>query len=207
MPMSTRLMSRRSPACALYQALSEGSALAAAGDRAHEPDGDVVALVPGLDIGFVGHRRARDFRMGRGHALRHGATHAAQRLGRPGIHQALGGSLDVGAGDGAAGAGRLNEVEIDIELARERTHRGKDLQAARARAGSPRLRAPRQGSSPRSISPTTVPVSSCAPSANSTNGAPTLTRSPLAPNRRAMRPLCGEGTSTTALSVSTDTSG
>ena len=34
-----------------------------------------------------------------------------------------------------------------------------------------------------------------------------MTRSPLAPNRRAMRPLDGEGTSTTALSVSTETSG
>ena len=52
-----------------------------------------------------------------------------------------------------------------------------------------------------------VPVSCSGPSANSTSGAPTFTRSPLAPNRWAMRPLDGDGTSTTALSVSTETSG
>src|SRR5262249_49373727 len=56
-------------------------------------------------------------------------------------------------------------------------------------------------------SPTTVPVSVSGPSANSTRGAPTFTRSPLAPNRRAIRPLRGDGTSTTALSVSTESSG
>ena len=36
---------------------------------------------------------------------------------------------------------------------------------------------------------------------------PTLTINFLAPNRRAIWPLHGEGTSTTALSVSTETSG
>src|SRR5437899_7533348 len=77
----------------------------------------------------------------------------------------------------------------------------------RAGAGSITVSAAGAAFSSRSSSPTTVPVSSCAPSANSTSGAPTLTRSPLPPNSRAMRPRCGEGTSTTALSVSTETSG
>src|SRR5262245_34567050 len=75
----------------------------------------------------------------------------------------------------------------------------------RARVGPAGPSASRAGS-PRSISPTMVPVS-CPPSLNSTSGAPTLTRSPLAPNIRAIVPLHGDGTSTTALSVSTETSG
>ena len=44
-------------------------------------------------------------------------------------------------------------------------------------------------------------------SANTTSGEPILTMSPTSPKRAAMRPACGDGTSTTALSVSTDTSG
>ena len=56
-------------------------------------------------------------------------------------------------------------------------------------------------------SPTTVPVSAGVPSSNSTSGAPTLTRSPGLASRRAIRPDCGDGISTTAFSVSTATSG
>ena len=57
------------------------------------------------------------------------------------------------------------------------------------------------------ISPTTVPASVAAASWKVTSGAPTLTMSPAAPNSSPMRPERGEGTSTTALSVSTETSG
>src|SRR6266436_10014847 len=56
-------------------------------------------------------------------------------------------------------------------------------------------------------SPTTVPVSARGPSSNSTRAAPTLTRSPDCAQSRATRPDCGDGTSTTAFSVSTETSG
>jgi DNA-binding transcriptional LysR family regulator len=65
--------------------------------------------------------------------------------------------------------------------------------------------ASRADDSLRSTSPTIVPVSASVPPPNSTSAAPTLIRSPLAPNFRAMVPLHGEGISTTALSVSTDT--
>ena len=55
--------------------------------------------------------------------------------------------------------------------------------------------------------PTTVPVPAPCASAKATSGAPTLTMSPAAPNSSAIRPARGDGTSTTALSVSTETRG
>ncbi len=57
------------------------------------------------------------------------------------------------------------------------------------------------------ISPTTVPVSAAAAASNSTSGAPILTISPGSANNRLMRPDWGAGISTTAFSVSTETSG
>ncbi len=60
---------------------------------------------------------------------------------------------------------------------------------------------------PTATSPTTVPLSVLAPPTNSTSGAPTLTCSPTCAHRRAISPARGEGTSTTALSVSTEASG
>src|SRR5262249_44354000 len=53
------------------------------------------------------------------------------RAGGAGFGETLGGALDVGARDGAARTGRLHQVEIDIELARERADRRKHLQGAR----------------------------------------------------------------------------
>src|SRR5215831_19008018 len=138
------------------------------GNGPHEPDGDVLALAPILDVRLLGHRSSHHLGVRGGHALRHGAAHAAQWLGGAGFGKTLGGALDVGAGASAS----------------------------------------RVVFSSWPSSPTTVPVSwPCPSSANSTRGSPTLIRSPFVPNKRAMRPLQGEGTSTTALSVSTDTSG
>src|SRR6202043_1360605 len=56
-------------------------------------------------------------------------------------------------------------------------------------------------------SPTIVPVSVRGPSSNSTRGPPTLTLAPGWTHSRAILPSCGEGTSTTAFSVSTETRG
>ena len=69
--------------------------------------------------------------MRRCHALRHGAPHPAQCLGRTCLGETFGGPLDVGARDGAAGSGGLYGVEIDIELACESTHRRKHLKHSR----------------------------------------------------------------------------
>ncbi len=63
-----------------------------------------------------------------------------ERLGRPGLGQALGGALHVGARDGAVGAARLHEIEIDVELARQRAHRGQDLKRLGPRRLARRLR-------------------------------------------------------------------
>src|SRR5262249_19867228 len=126
-------------------------------------------------------------------------------LGRTRFGQALGGALDIGTRDRPAWPGGVHEVEVDIELARQRPDRVKDLKGPRRRRGRrlgvarrllllPELAHHRPG----------VPLLTLG---NSTSGAPTLMRSPLPPNKRAMRPLHGDGTSTTALSVSTDTSG
>jgi hypothetical protein len=62
-------------------------------------------------------------------------------------------------------------------------------------------------SSASGITPTTVPLSSAAAASKTTSGAPILTRSPGAPINSAMRPDWGEGISTTAFSVSTETRG
>jgi hypothetical protein len=72
--------------------------------------------------------------------LRHGAPHPPQGLGRTGIHHALGRAFHVRSGNGTAGAGCLHQVEIDVELARERANRGKNLERARASACGLRAR-------------------------------------------------------------------
>ena len=64
--------------------------------------------------------------MCRGHPLRHGAAHAPQRLAGSDLGEAARSALHVGAGDRAAGAARLYQIKIDIELAGERAYRGKD---------------------------------------------------------------------------------
>ena len=102
------------------------------GDRMHEPNGDVVPLFPVLDIRLVGHRGPRHLGMRRRHTLRHGAPHPPQGLGRTGIHHALGRAFHVRSSNGTAGAGCLHQVEIDVELARERANRGKYLERASA---------------------------------------------------------------------------
>ena len=59
-----------------------------------------------------------------------------------------------------------------------------------------------------SMVPTTVPASACASAdSNSTSGSPTATRPPVAPCSLTTRADRGDGISTTALSVSTATSG
>src|SRR5262249_42219536 len=122
--------------------------------------------------------------------------------------QALGGALDVRARDRAAGPGGVHEVEVDIELARQRPDRGKDLKGPRRRRGRrlgvarrllllPALADHRPGDRLFTHSPSS-PIP--------TSAAPMLMISPMPPNKRAMRPLHGYGPSTTPFSVSTDTS-
>ena len=79
------------------------------------------------------------------HALRHGATHAAQRLGRARLDQSFCRALDVRARDASARTRRLHEMEIDLELAGERADRRQHLQGAAARGLGGRLRAARLG--------------------------------------------------------------
>src|SRR6266571_2173250 len=99
----------------------------------------------------------------------------------------------VNEGDHVVADQPLVSVETDKAVVEVPSPRRDRAPRAGGRAGA-------RAASPRSSSPTTVPVSASAPSAKSTSGAPTLTRSPLPPCSRAMRPACGEGTSTTALS-------
>ena len=65
------------------------------------------------------------------HSLRHCAAHASQRLGRTRFRQALGRALHIHPRNRAAGSGGLHEIEIDVELARQRPHRWKHLQGPR----------------------------------------------------------------------------
>jgi hypothetical protein len=57
------------------------------------------------------------------------------------------------------------------------------------------------------ISPTTVPVSAAPAASKATKGAPIFTISPGAAKSSPIRPELGAGISTTAFSVSTETSG
>src|SRR5262249_3993421 len=59
----------------------------------------------------------------------------SQRLGRTRFGQALGGALDISPRDRPAGAGGVHKIEVDIELARQRPDRGKDLKGSRRRRG------------------------------------------------------------------------
>ena len=100
---------------------------------AHEPDGDIFAFAPFLDIRLVGHGGAHHLGVRCRHALRHRAAHAAQRLGRARFGETLGGAFHIRACDRAAGPAGLHEVEVDVELARQRPHSRKYLQGARGR--------------------------------------------------------------------------
>jgi hypothetical protein len=73
-------------------------------------------------------------------ALCHRAPHALERLCRTGVRQTPCGALDVGACDHPTRTAALHEVEIDIELARERPYRRQHLQRADARSRLDRLR-------------------------------------------------------------------
>src|SRR5262245_5748589 len=65
--------------------------------------------------------------MGRGHSLRHGAARAPERFRRPSFDQALGSTLNVGTCDGAIRTCRLHKIEVNLQLARQGTHRRQDL--------------------------------------------------------------------------------
>ena len=115
--------------------IERGLGLAGGCHGAHDADGDVLALLPIVDVGLVVHGGANHLGMGRRHALRHRPAHAPQRLGRPRFGQALGGALDVRPRDRPARPAGLHEVEIDVELARQRPDRGKDLKGSRRHRG------------------------------------------------------------------------
>src|SRR6516225_869685 len=141
MPTSTRLSKWRSPASALYQAFREGSALHAAA-IACTTNRDVSFLRPSLDIGLINHRRRNHLRVGQCHSMRHGAPHTFERLGRTGLGQATRRTFDIGSRNHPAGTAALDEVEINIELARQSPNCRKHLQPAwsRGRLGLARLR-------------------------------------------------------------------
>ena len=87
----------------------------------------VLACCPIADVGLLRHAGGHYLGMGCRHALRHGAAHAPERLGRSRLGQALGGPLNICARYRAVGAAGLYEIEIDIELARQRSHRRQNL--------------------------------------------------------------------------------
>jgi hypothetical protein len=113
--------------------VERGFGLASRGNGAHQPDGDVFALAPIFDVRLLGHRGAHHLGVRRRHALCHGPAHAAQRLGRPHFGETLGRALHIRPRDRATGTGGLHQIEIDLELARERPHGWEHLQGARRR--------------------------------------------------------------------------
>ncbi len=137
MPISMRLTSLRAPADGIVPGIERRLGRGGGGDRAHQPHGGILAQRPVADVGLVRHAGRHHFRVSGGHALRHGAAHASEGLGWSRLGQASGGALDVGARDRAVHPRRLNRVEIDVELARQRPHRGEDL--SRPCVCSPRL--------------------------------------------------------------------
>ena len=131
------------------------------------------------------------------------ARRMPRSLGGTGLRQTSGGALHVGARDGPVGSGGLDDVEVDVELARQRPHRGKDLQRPHRRRGRPR---PRGFFSARSSSPTTVPVSSPRLRQTRPEGSH-LHQIALGAEQARDAAALWRWHPTTALSVSTDTSG
>jgi hypothetical protein len=73
--------------------------------------------------------------MRRGHPLRHGAAHAPKRFRWSCFDQALGSTLNVSTCDGTLRTRRVHKVEVNLQLARQRTHSRQDL----ARSGRPMI--------------------------------------------------------------------
>ena len=94
---------------------------------------------PVVNVGLVRHAGGNHFRVRGRHPLRHGAAHASERLGGTRLGEALRRALHIGARDGAAGSAGLNDVEVDVELARERPHCREDLKGPRPRRLGRRL--------------------------------------------------------------------
>ena len=191
--------------------IERGLGTAAGNYGTDQPQRDVGILGPMADDNLFGDRRAGNLERGARHVLRHGTAHASQRLIAFAGTLGAGSGLYVRARDGAARACPFNGLQSDAQLAGQR---------ARCRAGLTgrmlgrpwSLRGDEPAFRPRlrlGSVPTTVPASGrAAPSStNSTTGAPTLMMSPGSPMSRAMCPEQGDGTSTTALAVSTETSG
>jgi 2-oxoacid dehydrogenases acyltransferase (catalytic domain) len=116
MPMSIRLISRRSPACALYQALSDGSALQAAANGPDNAHRDVLLRGPIADIGLLGDASAHHLLlMGGCHRVRHGAAHTAKRFERARIRlHPCRGAFYIRAADRAIGAGGNDGLIVPV---------------------------------------------------------------------------------------------
>ena len=162
-PRSMRLMSRRSPACGIVLGVERWLGLACGGDRADEADGDVVALVPVLDIGVVRYP-------GRATSAcacaisRHCAPHAAQRLRRASLGMLLAArstSARVIVPPGPRGVHHLRSTSSLRASARTA---GRTGSAPGACAARPLVSRAATSCRSRPSSPTTVPVSSARPS-------------------------------------------
>ena len=145
--------------------------------------------------------------MGASHVGGHRPTNAAQPLAAVCASLVLRGALEVGGGDLSFRAGRAIVARSiprrwasarTAGIALTRADRGATAFGVATAAGG----AVRPGSRP-----TSAPVSSAPSPANSTSASPMATRSPGLPWISATRPRSGAGISTTALSVSTETSG
>src|SRR3974390_1457067 len=115
--------------------------LAGGSDGMEEADGDVGPLRPGFDIDFIPHRRWHHLGLRSRPALRLYPAHPFERFRRSGVGEAAGGPLNISASNHAARPAALYQVEIDVELPRERANGGEHLHP---RPGRPRFRAARR---------------------------------------------------------------
>ncbi len=126
--------------CRIVPGIERGLLLACRCYGANEADGRILAFAPIIDVGLLRHRGANHLGVGCRHPLRHGAAHAPQRLAGSDLGEAARGTLHIGARDRAERAARLHQIKINIELAGERAHRGKDCNCPRRRGLSGALR-------------------------------------------------------------------
>ncbi len=114
---------------AFVPGIEAGLGAAAGHQGAHQPDGDIGAGLPGVDVGVVHHGGGGHFGLCTRHVLRHRPAHAAQLFRRAQFGQRAGYPFDVGGGDHALGARCRGHCQVHPEPARQRAHRRRGLDA------------------------------------------------------------------------------